>query len=80
MTDRLQQLSDAGVAIWLDDISRDGSRRGNLGRLIDDQHVVGVTTNPTIFARPRSPTPSDYDDQVTDLAVRGVDARGGGPR
>ena len=48
--DTLQQLSDAGVSVWLDDISRDRLRTGNLEALIRDMHVVGVTSNPTIFA------------------------------
>ena len=46
----LQQLSNAGVSIWLDDLSRDRLASGNLQHLIDDRHVVGVTTNPSIFA------------------------------
>jgi hypothetical protein len=50
MTDRLQQLSDAGVSIWLDDLSRERIETGNLADLVAERHVVGVTTNPTIFA------------------------------
>ncbi len=69
--DTLQQLSDAGVAIWLDDISRDRLRTGNLATLVRDMHVVGVTSNPTIFAHALS-SGSAYDDQIADLAVRGV--------
>src|ERR1700735_3740040 len=45
--DTLQQLSDAGVSIWLDDISRERLTTGNLATLIRDMHVVGVTSNPT---------------------------------
>ena len=48
-TDRLGRLSDLGVAIWLDDISRDRLTTGNLQALVDDRHVVGVTTNPSIY-------------------------------
>jgi transaldolase len=48
--DRLAALTAAGVSIWLDDLSRDRLVSGDLRRLIDDKHVVGVTTNPTIFA------------------------------
>jgi transaldolase len=47
---RLQALSQAGVSIWLDDLSRDRIDSGNLAELIDGYSVVGVTTNPTIFA------------------------------
>ena len=70
--DTLQQLSEAGVSVWLDDISRDRLRTGNLEMLIRDFHVVGVTSNPTIFAHALSQG-SAYDGQLTDLAVRGVD-------
>jgi transaldolase len=70
--DTLQQLSEAGVSIWLDDISRDRLRTGNLEMLIRDFHVVGVTSNPTIFAHALSQG-SAYDDQLAELAARGVD-------
>jgi len=70
--DTLQQLSEAGVSVWLDDISRDRLRTGNLETLIRDMHVVGVTSNPTIFAHALS-NGDAYDTQLADLAVRGVD-------
>ncbi len=69
--DVLGQLSAAGVSVWLDDISRDRLRTGNLQTLIDDFHVVGVTSNPTIFAKSLS-SGSAYDDQIADLKTRGV--------
>jgi transaldolase len=69
--DVLGQLSEAGVSVWLDDISRDRLRTGNLQMLIDDFHVVGVTSNPTIFAKSLS-SGSAYDDQIADLKIRGV--------
>src|SRR6187200_1155588 len=72
MSDRLQQLSDQGVSVWLDDISRDRLKSGNLEELIKDKHVVGVTSNPTIFAKALTDA-DDYEGQVKDLAVRGVD-------
>jgi transaldolase len=68
----LGQLSEAGVSVWLDDISRDRLRTGNLQALIDDMHVVGVTSNPTIFAKALS-AGSAYDDQIADLKNYGVD-------
>ena len=46
----LARLADAGVAIWLDDLSRERLRTGNLAELVADAGVVGVTTNPSIFA------------------------------
>ncbi|MDN3355397.1 transaldolase [Actinomadura sp. DC4] len=72
MSDNLKKLSDEGVSIWLDDISRERLKTGNLTELIRDKNVVGVTSNPTIFAKALSKG-SAYDEQVRDLAVRGVD-------
>jgi transaldolase len=69
--DTLQALSDAGVSVWLDDISRDRLRTGNLEMLIRDMHVVGVTSNPTIFAHALS-SGDAYNTQIADLAIRGV--------
>jgi transaldolase len=57
--------------VWLDDISRDRLRTGNLQSLIDDFHVVGVTSNPTIFAKALSGGTA-YDEQIADLKIRGV--------
>jgi transaldolase len=70
-TDRLAQLSAAGVATWLDDISRDRLVNGNLAELMRTRHVVGVTSNPTIFDHALSKG-STYNDQIADLAVRGA--------
>jgi len=72
VTDTLKQLTDAGVAIWLDDLSRERLVTGNLETLVRDSHVVGVTTNPTIFQKAISGS-AVYDDQIRDLARRGVD-------
>jgi transaldolase len=69
--DILGQLAANGVAIWLDDISRDRLSTGNLASLVHQMHVSGVTSNPTIFAHALS-SGSAYDDQVADLALRGV--------
>jgi transaldolase len=72
MSDTLADLSAASVAIWLDDISRDRLATGNLAHLVRDRHVVGVTSNPTIFARALEKGTA-YDEQVRDLALRGVE-------
>ncbi len=72
MTDRLQALSDAGVSIWLDDLSRERIETGNLADLIKEKHVVGVTTNPTIFASAISDG-ERYDEQVRKLVADGAD-------
>lgn len=65
------QLSDLGVSIWLDDLSRDRITSGGLAALISDRNVVGVTTNPTIFAAALA-TGTTYDDQVRHLAGQKV--------
>src|SRR4051795_8639711 len=72
MTDHLADLSAAGVAVWLDDLSRERLRSGNLADLVSTRHVVGVTTNPSIFQKALSDGAA-YDSQVRDLALRGVD-------
>ncbi|MER5556780.1 transaldolase [Streptomyces sp. NPDC002793] len=71
MTDALKRLSDEGVAIWLDDLSRKRITSGNLAELIDQSHVVGVTTNPSIFQKAIS-SGDGYEQQLTDLASRKV--------
>ncbi len=67
----LRRLTAEGVSIWLDDISRDRLRTGNLADLMTSWEVRGVTSNPTIFAHAVSQG-SAYQQQVADLAVRGV--------
>ena len=74
-TSPLAALSAAGVSIWLDDLSRERIVSGGLQNLIDERHVVGVTTNPTIFANALAKG-SDYDDQLAQLAKHGADASG----
>jgi transaldolase len=71
MGDRLAELSAAGVAIWLDDISRGRLVSGGLDRLRRERHVVGVTSNPTIFAKALADS-DDYAEQLGDLALRAV--------
>jgi transaldolase len=65
-------LSAAGVSIWLDDLSRERIAGHGLERLIAERDVVGVTTNPTIFASALSKGEA-YDDQVRELAAAGKD-------
>jgi transaldolase len=73
MTDRLQALSAAGVSIWLDDLSRERIETGNLAELIKEKHVVGVTTNPTIFASAIA-NGERYDEQVRKLVADDADS------
>jgi transaldolase len=72
MNDRLQALSDAGVSIWLDDLSRERIVSGDLADLVKTSGVVGVTTNPTIFANALSDG-ERYADQVAQLKKSGAD-------
>jgi transaldolase len=71
VTDRLAQLAAAGVAIWLDDLSRERLTTGGLDQLRREQRVVGVTSNPTIFAKALADS-EDYAEQVHDLALRNI--------
>jgi transaldolase len=71
MTDHLKELSAQGVSIWLDDLSRPMITGGGLQELIDTSSVVGVTTNPTIFAAALSGGDS-YHDQIKGLATEGT--------
>ena len=64
-------LSAAGVSIWLDDLSRERIATGGLQKLIAERNVVGVTTNPTIFAAALSKGEA-YDAQVKELAAAGT--------
>ena len=65
-------LSEAGVSIWLDDLSRKRITTGELERLIAERDVVGVTTNPTIFANAFADGES-YTAALHDLAAQGTD-------
>ena len=67
----LKRLSDEGVSIWLDDLSRKRIESGNLAELVENSNVVGVTTNPSIFQAAIG-SGEGYEEQLADLAVRGV--------
>lgn len=70
MSERLKALADAGVSIWLDDLSRERIETGNLAEFVEQRSVVGVTTNPTIFAGAIADG-ERYDQQVRDLVAEG---------
>jgi transaldolase len=72
-TDPLRRLSEHGVAIWLDDLSRERLSTGNLQWLVDERQVVGVTSNPTIFQAAITKS-TLYDDQLRTHAQAGSDA------
>lgn len=67
-SDPLAALSAAGVSVWLDDLSRELLAGGELNKLIADKHVVGVTTNPTIFASALSKG-DRYNEQLRGLGA-----------
>lgn len=72
-TSPTERLSEAGVAIWLDDLSRERLRSGSLAELMTTRNVVGVTTNPTIFATALSAGDA-YDGALAELAGTEVEA------
>lgn len=75
MTTPTQQLSDAGVSIWLDDLSRSRITSGNLAELIESRTVSGVTTNPSIFQAAIGNKEDDsYQSALEELAAQGADA------
>lgn len=74
MSTPTQKLSDAGVSIWLDDLSRSRITSGNLTDLIATRNVVGVTTNPSIFQAAIGGSGEAYDAQIAELAAAGASA------
>jgi len=73
MSERLKALAEAGVSIWLDDLSRERIETGNLADLVKNSSVVGVTTNPTIFAAALADG-ERYDEQLRAEVAKGADA------
>jgi transaldolase len=73
MNSPLHDLKNAGVSIWLDDLSRERIESGSLKELITSRAVSGVTTNPTIFAGAFSKGAA-YASQLAQLAARGASA------
>ena len=71
MPNPLQQLSEHGVAVWVDSIARDWLEKGELRRLRDQYSVVGVTSNPTIFQAAIG-AGGFYDDQLAALAQQSL--------
>src|ERR1700753_168020 len=69
MATSLNDLAAAGVSVWLDDLSRPRIQTGSLARMVDAGEIVGITTNPTIFAKAIG-AGAGYKDQLRDLALR----------
>lgn len=73
MTAATQSLASLGVSIWLDDLSKDRLTSGSLAHLVETHNVVGVTSNPTIFAGSVAGSDS-YQDQIATMNSQGVSA------
>ncbi len=71
MAKALTDLAGAGVAVWLDDLSRTRIHTGTLAYSVEAGDIVGITTNPTIFSKAIG-SGSGYEDQLRDLALRGT--------
>jgi transaldolase len=63
---RLHELSELGQSVWIDSLSREWLRTGELRRMMDEDAVVGVTSNPTIFQKALSEG-GWYDDQLREI-------------
>ncbi len=70
---RLHELSEAGVSVWIDSLSREMLHSGALASLIADDAVVGVTSNPTIFQKALAEGDL-YDEQLREVAAASDDA------
>ncbi|MFM9592178.1 transaldolase [Streptomyces scabiei] len=71
VADPLTRLADEGVSVWLDGFSRTQVASGGLAKLVEKRHVVGVTADPCVL-RAAVASGEGYEDQLDDLAVRGV--------
>jgi len=71
---RLHELSEHGQSVWIDSLSREWLRDGTLQKLIDEDAVVGVTSNPTIFQKAMSEG-DWYDDQLREVIQQEDDVR-----
>jgi transaldolase len=71
---RLHQLSELGQSVWIDSLSREWLRTGELQRMIDEDAVVGVTSNPTIFEKAMSEG-GWYDDQLREVLAEKDDLK-----
>jgi transaldolase len=71
---RLHQLSELGQSVWIDSLSREWLRTGELARMMDEDAVVGVTSNPTIFQKAMAEG-SWYDDQLREVLTQQDDPK-----
>src|SRR5918998_3758824 len=75
VNERLAALTEAGTSIWLDQIRRTLITDGELQRLIDEDSLRGMTSNPAIFEKAILGS-DDYDDELRELSEKGLDAEG----
>jgi transaldolase len=71
---RLHKLSEAGVSVWVDNLSRETIHGGELARLMEEDAVVGVTSNPSIFQKALA-SGDAYDEQLRECAAEGLDEK-----
>jgi transaldolase/glucose-6-phosphate isomerase len=71
--ERLAAITAAGTSIWLDQVRRSTTEGGELARMVEEDSLRGVTSNPAIFEKSILGS-SDYDEQVHELAEEGLDA------
>src|ERR671928_1248098 len=74
VNERLAKLTEAGTSIWLDQIRRTLITDGELQRLVEEDSLRGVTSNPAIFEKAILGSP-DYDEELESLAREGLSAR-----
>ncbi|HEV8151489.1 MAG TPA: transaldolase, partial [Solirubrobacteraceae bacterium] len=75
VNERLAAITEAGTSIWLDQVRRSLVETGELQRMVEEESLRGVTSNPAIFEKAILGSP-DYDDQLEELARAGGDTRG----
>jgi len=70
----LHQLSELGQSVWIDSLSRNALRSGELARMLEEDAVVGVTSNPTIFQKAMA-SGDAYDEQMREVLTREQDPK-----
>src|SRR5215210_1173896 len=75
VNERLAAITEAGTSVWLDQVRRSLVDTGELQRMVEEESLRGVTSNPAIFEKAILGSP-DYDEQLGQLAEAGGDARG----
>src|SRR6188474_2861382 len=74
VNERLARITALGTSVWLDQIRRSLVQTGELRRLVEEDSLRGVTSNPAIFEKAILGSP-EYDEQIATLARQGADGR-----